>query len=517
MAPTVLKSSEELSKLLKNPLVVLYFTATWCGPCKAIAPAIEQLSNQHATTIEIVKIDLDQFKSIAGTYTVTSVPTFIFLNAGKEVDRVIGADFNKISGSMKDLQALNPQAVKIGAASTVINAEEMKEIKGYIGKGASVLNGSVFFNDFESLNGVKVKDGSKNVSDLIRANPEDKTSTAIMTDADSQLLLHVPLSNASKIHSILIKSKTTTEDSQKPNLIKVWPNRTSIITFDEAESNNTAAHKEEIDQFEDDWVEIKLKLVKFQKVTALDIFIDGEDEDLNTVLDRVLIVDFRNVTWQFFDLSGVELFDFSQHVDIVVGDKVDGSTLSTETTTSTDSVDVVFLVGWQVVVDNQGDLLDIDTSGQQIGGDQDSGGTGSELLHDGVSFLLGQVGVDGRNGVLVLGQLFGQEFDFSSDDLGGFWQQSENVVDLFLETSGQHFIGFIQDEHLDLVGSEETTVNHVEDSTWGTDDDLSTVLQGFNVVLGGGTTDGGVDSDVQVGTNGQDNLLDLQGQFSGWG
>lgn len=294
MAPTVLKSSNELASLLQNSLVVLYFTATWCGPCKAIAPALDNLSEQYAKSIEIVKIDLDQFKPIASTYAVTAVPTFIFINAGTEVNRVRGADFGGISAAFQSLLALNPDSTKIGSSSSAVNdSPEFQEVKDYVGKGVSLLNSTVFFNEFESLNGVKVKDGSKNVSDLVRAKPDDPQNTAVMSDADSQLLLHIPLANVSKIYSVLIKSKTTTEDSQKPNLIKIWPNRTSIISFDDAESH-APAHQQDLDDFQSgdggDWVEVKLKLVKFQKVSALDIFLDGEDEDLNTVVDRILIV-----------------------------------------------------------------------------------------------------------------------------------------------------------------------------------------------------------------------------------
>ena len=218
-----------------------------------------------------------------------------------------------------------------------------------------------------------------------------------------------------------------------------------------------------------------------------------------------LVKQSTDISRHFFDLSGVELFDFSHHTNVSFGDKVDGYTLSTETTTSTDSVDVVFLVRWQVVVDDQRDLLDIDTSSQQVGSNQDTGGTRSEFLHDCVSFGLGQVGVDGRDSEVFSLQLGGQEFDLRSgvtednglgdgdgvvqvtqtvelvvfqfdvdvelldtfqgqfvlldqdsdrvvhelggdfqhilrhsgrqqDDLGSFWQQTENVVDLFLET-----------------------------------------------------------------------------------
>lgn len=294
-----------------------------------------------------------------------------------------------------------------------------------------------------------------------------------------------------------------------------------------------------------------------------------------------------DVSRHLVNLSRVELLDLSHHTDILVGDEVDSNTLSTETTTSTDSVDVVLLVGRQIVVDNQGNLLDVNTSGQQVSGDQDSGGTGSELVHDGVSLRLRQVSVDSGNSEVGLLQSSSQGLDLRSgvtednslgdrdrvvqvtqtvelvsllldvdvellntlqgqlvlldqdsdgvvhelggdlqdilwhgsgqkNNLGALWQQSENVVNLLLETGGQHLIGLIQDEHLDLVGLEVSSVDHVENSTWSTDNNLDTRLEGLDVILHGGTTNGSVNSDVQVQTDGVDDVKNLLGQLSGW-
>jgi hypothetical protein len=97
-----------------------------------------------------------------------------------------------------------------------------------------------------------------------------------------------------------------------------------------------------------------------------------------------------------------------------LGDKVDRNTLSSESTTSTDSVDVVLLGSGEIVVDDQRDLLDVDTSGQKVGGDQDSGRTGSELLHDDLSLSLVHVSVHGRDGELSLVEFGGEPVDLSS-------------------------------------------------------------------------------------------------------
>merc|ERR1711973_759757 len=76
-----------------------------------------------------------------------------------------------------------------------------------------------------------------------------------------------------------------------------------------------------------------------------------------------------NVHRHFIDLSGVVLLNVSEDSDVVVLDKVDGDTLSAETTRPTDPVDVQLTVVRQVVVDDQRHLLDVDASCPDVGGD----------------------------------------------------------------------------------------------------------------------------------------------------
>lgn len=92
--------------------------------------------------------------------------------------------------------------------------------------------------------------------------------------------------------------------------------------------------------------------------------------------------------WHLFDLGVVMVLDLSDEFGVVWKNEVDGNSLSTESTSSTNSMDVVLLFEWELVVDDETNLLDIDTSCEEIGGDEDSGGTSSELLHDAVSLDL---------------------------------------------------------------------------------------------------------------------------------
>jgi len=121
-----------------------------------------------------------------------------------------------------------------------------------------------------------------------------------------------------------------------------------------------------------------------------------------------------NVHRHLLDLCRVELLDLPHHAYIVSGDEVDGDTLSAETTTTTNSVDVVLTVGGEIVVDDQGNLLDIDTTGQKVSGDQDTRRTGSELLHDQVTLSLVHVTVHGGDGEVTGSELVGEPVNLSA-------------------------------------------------------------------------------------------------------
>ncbi|KAJ3041562.1 Cytoplasmic thioredoxin isoenzyme 2 [Rhizophlyctis rosea] len=95
--PTVhVSSHSEFTKAINgSKLVVVDFHATWCGPCKAIAPRFEKLSNE-VTNVTFLKVDVDEHQSIARECSVTAMPTFQLYRNGKKLEEVVGADINTV-------------------------------------------------------------------------------------------------------------------------------------------------------------------------------------------------------------------------------------------------------------------------------------------------------------------------------------------------------------------------------------------------------------------------------------
>ncbi|KAI5596838.1 hypothetical protein POPTR_002G030000v4 [Populus trichocarpa] len=72
-------------------LIVVDFTASWCPPCKFIAPVFADLAKKF-TNVTFLKVDVDELKPVAAEWEVEAMPTFIFLKDGKLVDKIVGAD-----------------------------------------------------------------------------------------------------------------------------------------------------------------------------------------------------------------------------------------------------------------------------------------------------------------------------------------------------------------------------------------------------------------------------------------
>lgn len=78
--------------VMQSPMLVLVdFFAEWCGPCKMIAPIVDELAQEYEGKALIVKVNVDESMETAQQYGVMSIPTLIFIKNGEEVDRMVGA------------------------------------------------------------------------------------------------------------------------------------------------------------------------------------------------------------------------------------------------------------------------------------------------------------------------------------------------------------------------------------------------------------------------------------------
>ncbi|GBB88386.1 hypothetical protein RclHR1_14960001 [Rhizophagus clarus] len=99
----VIKTKEELNEYLKEKkLVVIDFFASWCGPCKFIAPKYEELSKEH-TDVTFLKVDGDDSRELTEEYGITGYPTFFFIKDG-ENKKLVGANAAKLEEYIKELK-----------------------------------------------------------------------------------------------------------------------------------------------------------------------------------------------------------------------------------------------------------------------------------------------------------------------------------------------------------------------------------------------------------------------------
>ena len=90
MIPYVSNDSFDAEVLEAEVPVVVDFTASWCPPCRAVAPALEEIAAER-DDLRIVKVDVDRHPETAARYGVLSMPTFVVFRHGQEVRRVVGA------------------------------------------------------------------------------------------------------------------------------------------------------------------------------------------------------------------------------------------------------------------------------------------------------------------------------------------------------------------------------------------------------------------------------------------
>jgi thioredoxin 1 len=88
---TVSDGNFQQEVLSSSTPVLVDFWAEWCGPCRMVAPTLEQLADEMDGKVRIAKLNIDQYQSLAVQFGVQSIPTFILFKDGKVADRMMGA------------------------------------------------------------------------------------------------------------------------------------------------------------------------------------------------------------------------------------------------------------------------------------------------------------------------------------------------------------------------------------------------------------------------------------------
>jgi thioredoxin 1 len=90
-APVHLTDSNFTSETAKYPVLLVDFWAPWCGPCKMVAPAIDQLAREYSGRVVFGKLNVDENPRISSSFGIQSIPTMMVFKNGKVVDVIVGA------------------------------------------------------------------------------------------------------------------------------------------------------------------------------------------------------------------------------------------------------------------------------------------------------------------------------------------------------------------------------------------------------------------------------------------
>lgn len=91
MAEAVTSATWEQEVLKASSLVLVDFWAVWCGPCRMVAPIVDEISKEYAGKLKVLKLNTDENPDVASKYKIMGIPTLMFFKDGKTVDQVVGA------------------------------------------------------------------------------------------------------------------------------------------------------------------------------------------------------------------------------------------------------------------------------------------------------------------------------------------------------------------------------------------------------------------------------------------
>jgi thioredoxin 1 len=91
MAEAVTSSTWDQEVLKAPGLVLVDFWAVWCGPCRMVAPIVDEISKEYEGKLKVLKLNTDENPDVASKYRIMGIPTLMFFRNGQTVDQVVGA------------------------------------------------------------------------------------------------------------------------------------------------------------------------------------------------------------------------------------------------------------------------------------------------------------------------------------------------------------------------------------------------------------------------------------------
>merc|ERR1711936_714215 len=255
-------------------LVVVDFTATWCGPCKRIAPFFDELSTKYSKAV-FLKVDVDQCQETAAANGVSAMPTFIFFRNKTKIDKIQGADNKALEEKIKQHYGED------GGDSEEAGVKGMMDLSTFIDKARS-----------ECLN----EDDDHPYTHCLASG-----GGYLQSDCDEQVILSLAFNQGVKIHSLKIKAPK----DKGPKTLRVFMNQPNTLDFDKADSMASAQDISiTLKQLEGEI--IPLKYVKFQNVNNVQFFFKDNQEGgeitqidylsvIGTPIDTTNMKDFKRV------------------------------------------------------------------------------------------------------------------------------------------------------------------------------------------------------------------------------